>query len=50
MSIITEILTGILLLLAALISAAALWVGPPRSHADRHRRNGSWTQFPDDRV
>ncbi|MFI7637920.1 hypothetical protein [Nonomuraea sp. NPDC049400] len=44
-----EILAGILLIFSALISAAALWVPPPRSHAAVRHRAASRTQPVEDR-
>ncbi|MGP3913021.1 hypothetical protein [Nonomuraea sp. 10N515B] len=46
-TVLLEILAGILLIFSALISAAALWVPPPRSHAAVRRRATSRTPVED---
>ncbi|MGI5290282.1 hypothetical protein ACQEVF_44060 [Nonomuraea polychroma] len=49
-TVLLEILAGILLIFSALISAAALWVPPPRrSHAVVRRRASSHAQPVEDR-
>ncbi|MFI6713438.1 hypothetical protein ACIBF7_43905 [Nonomuraea sp. NPDC050478] len=48
-TVLLEILAGILLIFCALISAAALWVPPRRSHAAIRRRAASRTQSVEDR-
>ncbi|WP_188197531.1 hypothetical protein [Nonomuraea sp. SYSU D8015] len=48
-TVLLEILAGILLIFSAIISAAALWVPPRRSHAAVRHRAASRTQPVEDR-
>ncbi|MEU4575372.1 hypothetical protein [Nonomuraea sp. NPDC023979] len=42
-----EILLGALLILSALVAAAVLWVGPPRSPVERRHRTTPVEDRPD---
>lgn len=42
-TVLLEILLSVLLILSALVSAAVLWVGPPRSRSTTGRRTVSGT-------
>ncbi|MFI6706874.1 hypothetical protein ACIBF7_10610 [Nonomuraea sp. NPDC050478] len=48
-TVVLEILAGVLLIFSALVAAAALWVPPPRSRAAVRRRASSRTPPVEDR-
>ncbi|MFI7135193.1 hypothetical protein ACIBQ1_56730 [Nonomuraea sp. NPDC050153] len=48
-TVLLEILAGILLIFSALVAAAVLWVPPPRSRAAVRHRTASRTQPVEDR-
>ncbi len=48
-TVLLEILAGVLLIFSALVAAAALWVPPPRSRAAVRRRASSRTPPVEDR-